>query len=157
MQPLGFSTGALALSDFRRALQVLREQPVQAVELSAIRENELVPLLHSLEDLDLSQFSYFSIHAPSSFSREAEGEIFRDFMRPGITGGPSSFTPIPFMTSLFGGCLAIFSASRTWTNESRLAERFGSWSFCSRSSLRRPFVSISVTPDRWIHPWSRRI
>lgn len=76
MQPLGYSTGALALSDFRKALQLLNNQPVQAVELSAIREHELVPLLRSLDGLDLSHFSYVSIHAPSSFSREAEGEIF---------------------------------------------------------------------------------
>jgi hypothetical protein len=88
MQPLGYSTGGIALSDFRKALGVLKEQPVQAVELSAIRENELVPLLHSLEDLDLPQFSYVSIHAPSSFSREAEGEIFRGLYATGHHGWP---------------------------------------------------------------------
>jgi hypothetical protein len=77
MQPLGYSTGAIALSDFRRALEMLKDQPVQAVELSAIREQELVPLLSSLNDLDLSQFSYVSIHAPSSFSPEAEARIFQ--------------------------------------------------------------------------------
>ena len=57
---------------------MLEEQPVQAVELSAIRERELVPLLQSLDDLDLSQFSYVSIHAPSSFSPEAESLIFQE-------------------------------------------------------------------------------
>src|SRR5271170_2741427 len=78
MQPLGYSTGALALSDFRRALGMLRDQPVRVVELSAIREHELTPLLHSLDDLDLSQFSYVSIHAPSSFSPEAERWIYQE-------------------------------------------------------------------------------
>jgi hypothetical protein len=77
MQPLGFSTGALALSDFRRALRILQDQPVSVIELSAIREHELIPLLHSLDHLDLSQFSYVSVHAPSSFSPEAEIDIFR--------------------------------------------------------------------------------
>ncbi len=77
MQLLGFSTGALALSDFRKALRMLRDQPVGVVELSAIREHELIPLLRSLDDLDLSQFSYISIHAPSSFSPEAEAWIFQ--------------------------------------------------------------------------------
>jgi hypothetical protein len=76
MQPLGFSTGALALSDFRKALRMLRDQPLSVVELSAIREPELVPLLRSLDDLDLSHFSYVSIHAPSYFSPEAEAGIF---------------------------------------------------------------------------------
>jgi len=78
MQPLGFSTGALALSDFRQALRMLRDQPVSVVELSAIREVELVPLLRSLDELDLSHFSYVSIHAPSSFSPEAEAWVFKE-------------------------------------------------------------------------------
>ena len=57
MQPIGFSTGALALSDFRGALELLNGQPVNAIELSAIREPELVPLLRSLHHLDLSRFN----------------------------------------------------------------------------------------------------
>ena len=77
MQPLGYSTGALALSDFRRALEMLKDQPVTAVELSAIRKHELIPLLHSLDDLDLARFDYVSIHAPSDFSPEEEHWIFR--------------------------------------------------------------------------------
>jgi hypothetical protein len=76
VQPLGYSTGALALSDFRRALEMLKDQPVQAVELSAIRERELIPLLRSLNGLDVSRFSYISIHAPSYFSPKAEAGIF---------------------------------------------------------------------------------
>jgi len=68
MQPLGYSTGALALSDFRRALEMLKDQPVAAIELSAIRKHELIPLLRSLDGLDLSRFEYVSIHAPSEFS-----------------------------------------------------------------------------------------
>lgn len=78
MQPLGFSTGALALSNFREALRMLRDQPVTALELSAIREHELIPLLRALDELDLSQFQYVSIHAPSWFSPEAEMAIFRE-------------------------------------------------------------------------------
>jgi hypothetical protein len=78
MQRIGYSTGALALSDFRTALEILKEQPVDAVELSAIRENELIPLLRSLNGLDLSRYAYVSLHAPSSFSPQAEGSIFQD-------------------------------------------------------------------------------
>jgi hypothetical protein len=81
MQPLGFSTGALALSNFKEALRMLRDQPVTALELSAIRERELVPLLRSLDDLDLSQFQYISIHAPSSFSVENEAWIFGELYK----------------------------------------------------------------------------
>ena len=88
MQPLGYSTGALALSDFRKALQILKDQPVQVVELSAIREQELIPLLHSLRDLDLSKFEYVSIHAPSSFSVEAEAGIFQELYKIRHRGWP---------------------------------------------------------------------
>jgi hypothetical protein len=34
MRPIGFSTGALAFGDFRRALSMLKDKPVSAVELS---------------------------------------------------------------------------------------------------------------------------
>jgi hypothetical protein len=78
MRPLGFSTGALALSDFKEALRILRDRPVSVVELSAIREHELIPLLRALDDLDLSQFQYVSIHAPSSFTPQVEMSIFRE-------------------------------------------------------------------------------
>ena len=88
MQPLGFSTGALALSDFRRALRMLQDQPVSVVELSAIREHELIPLLRSLDDLDLSQFKYVSIHAPSSFSQANELSIFRELYERRDRGWP---------------------------------------------------------------------
>jgi hypothetical protein len=76
MQLLGYSTGALALSNFRKALEMLRDQPVQAIELSAIRERELIPLVRALDDLDLSMFQYVSMHAPSKFSPRDEDWIF---------------------------------------------------------------------------------
>jgi hypothetical protein len=88
MQPLGFSTGALALSDFRTALDMLRGQPVSVVELSAIRAHELIPLLRALDDLDLSHFHYVSIHAPSSFSPEDEAWIFQELYEIRDRGWP---------------------------------------------------------------------
>lgn len=81
MQPLGFSTGAIAFSDFRKALDILKDHPVRAVELSAIRAHELIPLLDTLGDLDLSQFEYISVHAPSSFSPEQEAWVFGEFCK----------------------------------------------------------------------------
>ena len=45
MRLIGFSTGALARNDFRRALQMLAERRVRAVELSALRQDELMPLV----------------------------------------------------------------------------------------------------------------
>jgi len=67
---------------------MLKDQPVQAVELSAIREHELIPLLRALDELDLSRYQYVSIHAPSSFSPEAEGWIFQELYETRHRGWP---------------------------------------------------------------------
>jgi hypothetical protein len=75
MRPLGFSTGALALSDFHRALRELHGKAVDCVELSALRFTELQPLVESLDTLDLNAYRYKGIHAPSSFDAEQEIEI----------------------------------------------------------------------------------
>jgi hypothetical protein len=75
MRPIGFSTGALALSDFRLALKELEGQPVNSVELSALRYRELRPLLQAIETLELTSYEYISIHAPSSFDVDQEREI----------------------------------------------------------------------------------
>src|SRR5690242_8016114 len=59
-------TGALARGDFHRALEMLAGKNGSAVELSALRQDELAPLVEQLDRLDLSQFEYVSFHAPSS-------------------------------------------------------------------------------------------
>lgn len=74
MRPIGFSTGALALADVRRALEMLSHTELDAVELSALRQNELKPLIESLDTLDLAQFRYISFHAPSAIEPEFEAE-----------------------------------------------------------------------------------
>ncbi len=66
MRSIGFSTGALARADFRRGLAMLAGKNASAVELSALRQEELIPLAEHLDDLDLRQFRYVSFHAPSS-------------------------------------------------------------------------------------------
>ena len=65
MHPIGFSTGALALGDFRAALGMLEAHSCKVLELSALRETELPTLMDSLDRLDLSPFDYISVHAPS--------------------------------------------------------------------------------------------
>jgi len=72
MRCIGFSTGALARNDFRKALQMLAGKKVSAVELSALRQDELVPLVEQLDSLDLSPFKYVSFHAPSAMERSFE-------------------------------------------------------------------------------------
>src|SRR5258708_8665078 len=77
MRPIGFSTGALAFSDFRSALDLLKDKSVDAVELSALRHHELLPLLQAIHALDLGQYKYTSLHAPSAYEPRFETEICR--------------------------------------------------------------------------------
>jgi hypothetical protein len=72
MRCMGFSTGALARGDFRRALQMLAGKKACAIELSALRQDELMPLVQQLPELDLTPFKYVSFHAPSSIERSFE-------------------------------------------------------------------------------------
>ncbi|WP_437624809.1 hypothetical protein [Sorangium sp. So ce1151] len=76
---MGYSTGALALSDVERALSMLEGSSATAVELSALRISELKPLLRLLGSLDLSRYSYVSFHAPSRFDA-AEERVVADAM-----------------------------------------------------------------------------
>lgn len=72
---VGFSSGALAYSDFRRGVAMLLANNIRAIELSALRENELEPMISGIPELDLSQFEYISVHAPSAFKAETEEVI----------------------------------------------------------------------------------
>lgn len=75
MRPIGFSTGALALSDFSLAVDWLIARNVRTVELSALRLTELAPLLKAIPQLTLGGFDNIGVHAPSSFTSEQEHEV----------------------------------------------------------------------------------
>jgi hypothetical protein len=75
MRPIGFSTGALARGDFRAALAILQKRGIGVVELSALRIEELEPLITALPSLNLASFAFVSIHAPSRFNQEMEHGI----------------------------------------------------------------------------------
>jgi hypothetical protein len=51
---------------------MVREKRLRVMELSALRQGELFPMLEALPTLDLTGFEYVSIHAPSSFDRSWE-------------------------------------------------------------------------------------
>lgn len=77
MHPIGFSTGALAKSDFRLGLELQRRiGHVDAIELSALRDYELAPLVKGVGSLDLSGIRYISVHAPSRLERLSEQSAF---------------------------------------------------------------------------------
>jgi sugar phosphate isomerase/epimerase len=72
----GFSTGALAKGDFRRALQMLESYALDGVEISALRMAELPDLIEALTTLPLDAYEgRVSIHAPSKFTPEEEPEL----------------------------------------------------------------------------------
>ena len=75
MREIGFSTGAIALDDFRQALRCLSALSTHAIELSALRVKELRPLISALPELDLAKYTYISMHLPSVFSAEEEVEL----------------------------------------------------------------------------------
>jgi hypothetical protein len=75
MRPLGFSTGALAKSDFRRGIALQKQCGVTAIELSALRDHELQPLVQALPTLELDEFEYVSFHAPSRLSTLGEDDV----------------------------------------------------------------------------------
>jgi hypothetical protein len=72
MRMIGFSTGALAFGDYRRALKMIQATRIRIIELSALRESELEPLLSALDSLDVSGFDYVSFHAPSALQELPE-------------------------------------------------------------------------------------
>ena len=81
MNKIGFSTGALAYGDFRRGIELQRCAGVEAIELSALREHELLDLLDAIGKLDLSSFAYRSFHAPSALREMTPIELI-ERLRP---------------------------------------------------------------------------
>jgi hypothetical protein len=75
MRSIGFSTGALAFADFHRGVEMVRRKGIRFIELSALRQEELKPLYQGLDHLDLSGFSYISVHAPSRIDSKQEAAV----------------------------------------------------------------------------------
>jgi hypothetical protein len=72
---LGFSTGALAFGAYDRGLAEIRLHALEAVELSALRQSELEPLIDAIDDLDLSGFQHIAFHAPSEIAVGTERHV----------------------------------------------------------------------------------
>ncbi len=85
MRPIGFSTGALKKGDFRAGMAMIR--PLSAsgetpIELSALRESELQPLVNAICSApDSYAFDYASVHAPSGFGPEREAAVVAELAK----------------------------------------------------------------------------
>ena len=75
MKHVGFSTGAISLGNFEQAIRLLQDLPGDAIELSALRVNEIRPLVEALPHLNLCRYEHISVHLPSNFSAEEEVAI----------------------------------------------------------------------------------
>ena len=75
MKYIGYSTGAIALGNFAHALDLLAVYRFAAVELSALRIDEVEPLVRAVPDLDLHFYKYVSFHAPSAFAEHEEERL----------------------------------------------------------------------------------
>lgn len=119
MRPIGFSTGAVARGRFREALEILGAHEVDAVELSALRMEELAPLISALPALELAHFRYVSVHAPSRFGPEEEPYVVEMLRSAADMGFPIVVHPdtlhTPGMWLPFGRLLLL----KTWISESR--------------------------------------
>ncbi|MCU0691198.1 MAG: hypothetical protein MUF54_07350 [Polyangiaceae bacterium] len=94
MRPIGFSSGALALGDFRLALDmVAADLDVKAVELSALRAPELPRLVAAIDSLDLSRYSYVAVHAPSAYSSADEPQVVETLKAVSARGWPIVIHP----------------------------------------------------------------
>lgn len=93
MRLIGFSTGALALGDTIQALRMLQDAPVNAVELSALREHELTPLVRLSKTLELQRFAYIAVHAPARFERKQEPGIVEQLATFANRGWPIVLHP----------------------------------------------------------------
>ena len=80
---IGFSTGSLALDDVREGLRIATHCRVKAIELSALREDELRPLVTLLDSIadELRPFEYIAFHAPSRRKNMTEMEFVAELQK----------------------------------------------------------------------------
>jgi hypothetical protein len=110
MRPIGFSTGALAYEDFRRGLILTRAAGCHVIELSALRQAELFPLLDTwirLMSRDSIMFPSMLLVFSRRLGRHKHGIDFES--TPGEVG-PSFFTQMRCATSPVGANWVTFCA-----------------------------------------------
>jgi len=67
---------------------MLQNKSVQIIEISALRQNELQPIVDMLDVLDLKKFEYKSFHAPSSMEADFEPIALNLLARVAVRGWP---------------------------------------------------------------------
>ncbi len=72
---------------------MLHGKDVHAIELSALRQEELGPLSRGLGELDLRPFTYVAIHAPSKFRKQDEAAVVETLLALTKRGWPIILHP----------------------------------------------------------------
>ena len=99
MRRIGFSTGALAKGDFQEGIRLQEaHSEVEALELSALHENELDALIKALPSLNLDKYGYVSIHAPSMRHHLSESELVEKLKK--LTSFVSSVVSIQMLSRM---------------------------------------------------------
>lgn len=138
-RPIGFSTGSLAEGDFGSALDALRLSSASAVELSALREPELAPLMHELPTLDLKQFDHVSVHAPSSLQSYSEQDVVEQ-LRPAIDRKlpivvHADIIKTPKVWNRLGGLMLVENMDKRKSTGRTCAELDAVFSMCPKARL----------------------
>ncbi|MBW3565417.1 MAG: hypothetical protein KY459_11885 [Acidobacteria bacterium] len=149
---IGFSTGALAKGNFREGLK-LQPDSCAAVELSALREHELEPLLAALDQLRIERYQYVSVHAPSKLIEHDEDWLIKKLrsfpaewpivVHPDLIREPSRWVEVGSRL-----CLENMDIARP------RAERLTKWRVCSRCYPRPGSASTPGMRARSIPPWA---
>jgi hypothetical protein len=99
MRPIGFSTGAIARADYRRAIAELLRSQMRVIEISALRRWELPLLIADFEHLQLREFDFVSFHAPSRFRVAEERAVIDELDRIAAFGVPIVVHPDVIFTA----------------------------------------------------------
>ena len=75
MRCFGFSTGSLSKGKYQEAIAMLAPHSLQAIEVSALREEEFSDILQQWPKLDLGTYRHVSFHAPSRLQNLSERDL----------------------------------------------------------------------------------
>jgi hypothetical protein len=83
---IGYSTGAFSHHNVCLAADTLRQNSIDTIELSALREHELLPLIYLFDSLGLESFKTISFHAPSKLNQMNEEQLTNVLQIPASRG-----------------------------------------------------------------------
>ena len=165
MGPIGFSTGCIKLSELKLGLRMA--QGPAAVELSALREDAFLPLVESLDELDLDRFAYVSFHVPSKLERLSEELVVRRLepvasrgwsivVHPDVAVSPDLWAP-------FGELLCVENmdkrkpCGRTTDELAEVFQRLGEASLCFDIGHARQIDRSMCEAERMLDTFAARI